>query len=381
MAIKIRILKEATAFGTAVMPGKVASPVQGLPRLPASLVAEKYNLEIVKDLSVGKTAFSDVYLTEPKTIADFGFQKQVVLKLSKNSNEHIAYDKIKEIKQQMIVSKDETDNAAAKFLPNVYVAEPIIIDRKGFNADSYNSIIVMEVLKDTHAGVSDITSNPISKPSLLLKLLKEENFVYKLVKTAFNSVADEKFRIDDEVKQKIMNDIFTGKDLEIPSGSKNDSFFNHFKLPQGIYRFATDPKDKEAFIIAETELNRIAGIIFMNWPPNRSWMKIKFAERFMHTLGTSIPVAPKSGKNPYDQNKETSPEEDYGGIAISFNNALQRLEDYGMSRRDLHGNNYMMRSDGHLVISDPGMFTSTTTGITESFLRKIIKKEIVRLFS
>ena len=117
----------------------------------------------------------------------------------------------------------------------------------------------------------------------------------------------------------------------------------------------------------------------MNWPPNRSWMKIKFAERFMHTLGTSIPVAPKSGKNPYDQNKETSPEEDYGGIAISFNNALQRLEDYGMSRRDLHGNNYMMRSDGHLVISDPGIITSTTTGIKESFFRKNIKSSEIWL--
>jgi hypothetical protein len=80
-------------------------------------------------------------------------------------------------------------------------------------------------------------------------------------------------------------------------------------------------------------------------------------ETLIGRLSRSTPVAPVSTQNPYPQNPYTKPEEVVPG-AEGFNDALQRLEKYGLSRKDLHGKNYMMREDGQIVVSDPGLFIS-----------------------
>ena len=81
-------------------------------------------------------------------------------------------------------------------------------------------------------------------------------------------------------------------------------------------------------------------------------------QAIMDEIEASTPVAPRSGKNPHPQNVHTKPEEVVPG-AKSFNDALQRLEKYGLTRRDLHGKNYMLRNGEQIVISDPGLFQPT----------------------
>ena len=81
----------------------------------------------------------------------------------------------------------------------------------------------------------------------------------------------------------------------------------------------------------------------------------------MHRIRASAPISQGVDKEqPYAQNTLTRPEEVVPGAA-GFNDALVRLEKYGMSRRDLKRGNYMLRDDGHIVVSDPGMFKMKRT--------------------
>lgn len=386
MKIKV-MLKEGTwdSFKTPQYQSITLTPQQLAQPKTQELIAAKYGMKVVGDISVGETVFSDVYRVEPDDAASYP-TKTLVMKLSANDAEYQPYEKIKNIRNRMIDSTDEGDNRAAKFLPIVYLAESIQISSEN---PKYKSIIIMEPLVSFTGNLKDmprmLTADPSRTPPLLVSMLKDEEFLNRVIAAGPYS---------QEEATKIENMIFTGVTPNMAKMSQDEidtivksTFSNGFmirKIPEKpIEAFKSRNKltpeeekkiiawqvayDKEAQEFLENmnlirkEFRRI-GYIFVDvlGPDVGPEQFMKMIER----IRKSTPVAPMSGANPHPQNLKTRPEEVTPGAA-SFNDALVRLEQYGLSRKDLHGKNYMMREDGQIVISDPGLF-QTIDAIKES---------------
>lgn len=388
MKIKV-LLKEGTwdSFKTPQYQSISLTPQQLAQPKTQELIAAKYGMEVVGDISVGETVFSDVYRVEPDDAASYA-TKTLVMKLSKNDKEYEPYQKIKQIRERMLNSTDwdsEGDINAAKFLPIVYVAETLQTSQEN---PEYKSIIIMEPLVKFTGNLEDmprlLSGDPTRGYKVLVTMLKDEDFLYRLIGQSIS---------DSNASRAIMNKIFTGvtpniskaavvidtlvrtrlgsgrmikKQLEKPIEYYKDPFKLTDAEKQKIqaWRDAYD-KDSNEFLanmnIITREFKRIGYILCDVLGDNDG---IQEFETLIDRLSRSTPVAPVSGQNPYPQNPHTKPEQVVAG-AEGFNDALQRLEQYGLSRKDLHGKNYMMREDGQIVISDPGLF-QTIDAIKES---------------
>ena len=92
MKIKI-LLSEGTfdppatwdSFKTPKIQTAPAAP-QPVIQKPEDLIAKQFGMTMVKDISVGETAFSNVYLVEPDDTSKYA-TKTLVLKLSKSDKE------------------------------------------------------------------------------------------------------------------------------------------------------------------------------------------------------------------------------------------------------------------------------------------------------
>jgi hypothetical protein len=350
------------------------------------LIAKQFGMTVVGDISVGMTSYSNVYLVEPEDVSNYA-TKTLVMKLSKNDKEYEAYEKIKQIRQNMMNSSDKDDVKASKYLPIVYIAQSLQISKDN---PEYKSIIVMEPLKSFTNTIrhmpKTISGRPISTPILLVSMLKDEEFMDRVLRSILSTEEHKKL-----IRQ-IENQIFTGK---IPNTSQEDQSYidsliqknvvqkskERFKLPEApiekILKDLNKPltkaqikkyedwkreydEDSSSFLnnikFIKKELRRIGFILIDNLGQTDGR---EMFDNMLDTLDKSTPVAPVSEPNPHPQNPITRPEEVTPG-APAFNDALQRLEQYGLSRRDIHGKNYMMREDGQIVISDPGLFKPVT---------------------
>ena len=380
MKIKV-LLSEGTwdSFKTPQYQSITLDPAQlALPKIQ-EVIAKQYGMTVVGDISVGETVFSDVYRVEPDDASKYS-TKTLVMKLSKSDKEYQPYQEIKQIREKMLNSTDwdsEGDVKAAKYLPIVYIAEPLHVPN---DYTEYKSIIIMEPLIPFTGNIQDmprmLSGEPTRGYKVLVSMLKDEEFLYRLIDlTIFDS---------DESKA-VMNKIFTGVTPNISKVAQDniDSLIRtrlgsgrmtRKKLEKPI-EFYKDPnkltiadkekmqswrdeydKDSNEFLanmnIITKEFKRIGYILCDVLGDSRG---VQEFEDIIARLTRSTPVAPVSGQNPYPQNRFTKPEEVVPG-AEGFNDALQRLEQYGLSRKDLHGKNYMMREDGQIVISDPGLF-------------------------
>jgi hypothetical protein len=306
--------------------------------------------------------------------------KTLVLKLSKSPKEYEPYQEIKQIRKRMLNSTDwdsEGDIKAAKYLPIVYLAESLQTSSEN---PEYKSIIIMEPLIPFTGNIQDmprmLSGDPTRGYKVLVSMLKDEEFLYRLI---------DQIIFDSDESKAVMNKIFTGVTPNISKVAQDsiDSLIRtrlgsgrmtrkKLEKPIGFYK---DPnkltiadkekmqswrdeydKDSNEFLanmsIITKEFKRIGYILCDVLGDSRG---VQGFEDIIARLTRSTPVAPVSGHNPYPQNRFTKPEEVVPG-AEGFNDALQRLEQYGLSRKDLHGKNYMMREDGQIVISDPGLF-------------------------
>lgn len=381
------MLKEGTwdSFKTPQYQSITLDPRQLAQPKTQELIAAKYGMKVVGDISVGETVFSDVYRVEPDDAASYP-TKTLVMKLSKNDKEHEPYQEIKQIRERMLNSTDEGDNIAAKFLPIVYLAESIQISAEN---PSYKSIIIMEPLTKFTGNLEDmprlISGDPTRGYKVLVTMLKDEDFLYRLIGQSIPDSND---------SRAIMNKIFTGTTPNVSKIAQADidslvrtrlanSRMIRKKMERPI-EFYKNPnqltdadkqkmqawkdeydRDSDEFLanmnIITREFKRIGYILCDVLGDNNG---VQEFENLISRLSRSTPVAPVSGMNPYPQNPQTKPEQVVPG-AENFNDALQRLEQYGLSRKDLHGKNYMMREDGQIVISDPGLF-QTIKAIKES---------------
>lgn len=345
------------------------------------LIAKKYGMTVVGDVSFG-TAYSNVFRVEPDNIENYA-TKTLIMKLSSNDKEYIAYEKIKNIRERMLQSEDQGDKAAAKYLPIVYVAEQL---QTNSDNPEYKSIIIMEPLKEFTGNLRNLpkslTGKPTSTPSLLVTMLKDEEFLHRVL----NSVLKEEFK--SQLSQ-IENQIFTGK---APNTNQKDQDYINSLIQTKIVdpskkslKFPERPieltlmqlkkpltavqknraenwqnqydEDSENFFNnikrLRFELSRIGFILIDNLGEKEGREAF---ENLLSTIEKSTPVAAVTAiHNPHPQNQVTKPEE-VTPAAANFNDALQRLEQYGLTRKDLHGKNYMMRENGQIVISDPGLF-------------------------
>ncbi len=380
MKIKI-LLSEGTwdSFKTPQYQSISLTPTQLSQKKIQDVIAEQFGMKVVGDISVGETIFSDVYRVEPDDASRYP-TKTLVMKLSKSPKEYEPYEKIKQIRQKMLNSTDwdsEDDIKAAKFLPIVYIAESLQTSQ---NNPEYKSIIIMEPLVPFTNNLQDmprlISGDPTRGYKVLIQMLKDEEFLQRLIGQAIP---------EPEESRAVMNKIFTGV---IPNVSKvaQDDIDNLVRTRLGSGRmikkvkekpieYYKDPskqtpadkakiqawrdeydKDSNEFLanmnIITKEFKRIGYILCDVLGDSRG---VQEFEDIISRLSRSTPVAPVSNQNPYPQNPHTKPEQVVPG-AENFNDALQRLEQYGLSRKDLHGKNYMMREDGQIVISDPGLF-------------------------
>ena len=192
------------------------------------------------------------------------------------------------------------------------------------------------------------------------QLLKDEEFLHRLIATS-NLSPQETLRIE--------NMIFTGATPTVQFGpspwNKNEIIdwigqkvrknFNSYYM----YKQYPDTEEgaKEfnvAMNLIQKEFMRIGYIYVDVLGEDRG---VQAFENLIGEVQASQPIASLEldDPNPLPQNKQTRPEEIVPGAA-GFNDALVRLEKFGMSRRDLSLSNYMMRKDGHIVIADPGAF-------------------------
>ena len=145
------------------------------------LIAAKYGMKVVGDISVGETIFSDVYRVEPEDTVSYP-TKTLVMKLSANDTEYYPYERIRNIRDRMLSSQDEDDNKAAKFLPIVYLAESIEISSEN---PKYKSIIIMEPLIKFTGNLQDmprlLSGDPTRGYKVLVTMLKDEDFLYRLI--------------------------------------------------------------------------------------------------------------------------------------------------------------------------------------------------------
>jgi hypothetical protein len=401
--MKIRILlNEQNQYGTGV-----TRPAEQTQDSALRAIQDYYKLKIVAPVSIGLTAFSDVYLVEPADVSNYP-QKEVILKLSKDPSEYSSYRKIKDIKSRMLGSSDPEDKQASLFLPEIYTAESIPPEVE--SAD-YDSIIIMErlfpftgVLKQKQLATT-LTGTPTKSVKTLLYMLKDEAFIDRTIKHLFNVMEEDPsammgYKTLDSssfIINKIVGDIVGGKEPPLNLNDRDTNFMVNLirsmvrnKLPPGSMAKVDLPAPNAYYIdkdkrtpeqqkevdkyLAQSdyndriflkEMNQVRmemyriGEIFIYYA--KQYGDLSSVELMMSTfvsiITKSTPVAPKSFPNPYPQNVKTKPEQVVPG-AESFARALEILEDYGMERADLHGKNYMMRQDGHIVISDPGMFTS-----------------------
>jgi len=380
MKIKV-LLSEGTwdSFKTPQYQSITLDPTQLAQPKIQEVIAKQYGMTVVGDISVGETVFSDVYRVEPEDASKYP-TKTLVMKLSKNDKEYQPYQEIKQIRERMLSSNDwdsEGDVKAAKYLPIVYLAESLPISNDN---PEYKSIIIMEPLVKFTGNLEDMprmfSGEPTRGYKVLITMLKDEEFLYRLVaQTIFDS----------DESNAVMNKIFTGV---TPNVSKvaQDNVDNLVRTRLGSGRMIKKVKEKpieyykdlskqtpadkakiqawrdeydkdsNEFLanmnIITKEFKRIGYILCDVLDDTRG---VQEFEDILARLMRSTPVAPVSGQNPYPQNRFTKPEEVVPG-AEGFNDALQRLEQYGLSRKDLHGKNYMMREDGQIVVSDPGLF-------------------------
>jgi hypothetical protein len=401
--MKIRILlNEQNQFATGV-----TRPAEQTQDSALRAIQDYYKLKIVAPVSIGLTAFSDVYLVEPADVSMYP-QKELILKLSKDPNEYRAYRQIKDIKSRMLGSNEPEDKDASLYLPQIYTAESIPPEVESLD---YDSIIVMEkllpftgVLRQKQLATT-LTGTPTKSVKTLLYMLNDEAFIDRTIKHMFD-VMEESTDVlmgyrtlnpSSFMINKIVGDIVSGKE---PPLNLNDEDTNIMvNLVRGIVRKKIAPgpmakvelpvpssyymdkakrtpeqqKEVDKYLaqsdyndkIFLKEVNQVRmemyriGEVFVYYA--KKYGDLRNVELMMDTfldiITKSTPVAPMSAINPYPQNIKTKPEQVVPG-AESFARALEILEDYGMKRADLHGKNYMMRQDGHIVISDPGMFAS-----------------------
>ena len=308
-------------------------------------------------------------MVEPDNIRQFGNQKYVVMKLSRNAKEFEPYNKIKNIRRQMLTSSDNEDKEAAKFLPIIYVAEKI-------SWIPYNSIIIMEKLKEVPIEVAErLSLSPWNNATTLIELLKDEEFIVKLFNTSFRKLPkisallnknenwQEKIK---SIKDKVIYDVLSGKKIEFSLNSRRlmDVYDN---LEFNFVRTRTKSKEilnkqTKDIELAENEIFRIIGIIFYHFTnqislsPLTEELILKFVNIMINELKTGVPIAPVSYHYPSKTNVDISTYETLGPATQNFENAIARLEKYGIERKDLHGKNYLIRDNGQIVISDPGLF-------------------------
>jgi len=380
MRIKV-LLSEGTwdSFKTPQYQSIILDPTQLAQPKIQEVIAKQYGMTVVGDISVGETVFSDVYRVEPEDASKYP-TKTLVMKLSKNDKEYQPYQEIKQIREKMLSSNDwdsEGDVKAAKYLPIVYLAESLQTSRDN---PEYKSIIIMEPLVKFTGNLEDmprmLSGDPTRGYKVLVSMLKDEEFLYRLIDLTI---------FDSDESRAVMNKIFTGVTPNISKVAQDDidslirtrlgSGRMIKKVKEKPIEYYKDPskqtpadkakiqawrdeydKDSNEFLanmnIITKEFKRIGYILCDVLGDSRG---VQEFEDIIARLTRSTPVAPVSGQNPYPQNRFTKPEEVVPG-AEGFNDALQRLEQYGLSRKDLHGKNYMMREDGQIVISDPGLF-------------------------
>ena len=400
--MKLKILLKETGVYRSSVP-------QNLKESDLQKVQDYYKLKVIAPISVGQTAFSDVYLVEPADVSNYP-QKELVLKLSTDSNEYRAYSGIKNIKSKMIGSGNPEHVKASLYLPNIYTAETLSAEV----ANVYESIIIMEkllpftgILKQKQL-TTTLTGNPARSTKTLLYMLGDEAFIDRTIKYLFKvmeqspdielgyrTLSPSVFLIN-----KIVGDIISGKQIAINTKNQNINIATNSlrslirkKVAPGLMAKVDNPapasyyvdkekrtpeqqKEVEKYLASSDKNDRIfleemkqvqkemyrIGDIFIYYADrygDLNNVELMF-DTFLDILKKSTPVAPISAVNPYPQNPETKPEEVVPG-AESFAKALQVLEDYGMKRSDLHGKNYMMRENGQIVISDPGLFEFVNT--------------------
>jgi hypothetical protein len=382
MKIKV-LLSEGTwdSFKTPQYQSITLDPTQLAQPKIQEVIAKQYGMTVVGDISVGETIFSDVYRVEPEDASKYP-TKTLVMKLSKNDKEYQPYQEIKQIRERMLSSNDwdsEGDVKAAKYLPIVYLAESL---QTSNDNPEYKSIIIMEPLVSFTGNIQDmprmLSGDPTRGYKVLVSMLKDEEFLNRLIGQAIS---------DSNESRAIMNKIFTGVTPNISKVAQDDidslirarlgsGRMTRKQLEKPI-EFYKDPnkltiadkekiqswrdnydKDSNEFLanmnIITKQFKRIGYIMCDVLGDSRG---VQEFETLIGRLSRSTPVAPVSTQNPYPQNPHTKPEEVVPG-AEGFNDALQRLEKYGLSRKDLHGKNYMMREDGQIVVSDPGLFIS-----------------------
>jgi hypothetical protein len=397
MKLKI-LLKETGVYRPSVPQGPKESDLQK--------VQDYYKLKVIAPISVGLTAFSDVYLVEPADVSNYP-QKELVLKLSTDPNEYRAYLAIKNKKSKMIASNNPEDAKASLYLPNIYTAELLVSEVP--NPSVYESIIIMEklvpftgILKQKQL-TTTLTGNPVRSTKTLLYMFRDEAFIDRAIKYLFKVMEQgpdielgyRTLSPSDFLINKIVGDIVSGKEIAIDTKNQNINIATNSlrslirkKVAPGLMAKVDNPapasyyvnkekrtpeqqKEVEIYLASSDKNDRIfleemkqvqkemyrIGDIFIYYADrygDLNNVELMF-DTFLEVLKKSTPVAPVSAVNPYPQNPETRPEEVVPG-AESFAKALQTLEDYGIERSDLHGKNYMMRENGQIVISDPGLF-------------------------
>jgi len=362
-------------------PNNQTAPATPQPVIKKSedLIAKQFGMTIVGDISVGVTSFSDVYRVEPNDAAKYP-TKTLVLKLSKSPKEYEPYKEIKQIRERMLNSTDwdsEGDLKAAKYLPIVYLAQLLQASKDN---PEYKSIIIMEPLIPFTSNIQDvprmISGKPTRTPKTLIIMLKDEEFLYRIIGKIIDNQQESEI---------IMNKIFTGVTPNVSKVAQDkiddlirarlasgtmirripekpvETYISPNKLTDKQKKKIQDWKDEydresDEFLanmkIISREFARIGYIMCDILGDTKG---VEDFETLIGGISRSTPVAPVSIHNPYPQNTLTKPEQVVPG-AEGFNDALERLEKYGLSRRDIHGKNYMMREDGQIVISDHGLF-------------------------
>lgn len=334
-----------------------------IPQEELAGIASHYGVNFTEHITL--STFVDVYRAEPIDVGSYP-TRDLVVKLSGKSKEYTAYARIKEIRELMLQSGDPGDVKAAEYMPIVYVAEPLTPAlQKSTKLYKFKCIIIMEPLVHfSGRGVQEMptmmSDNPVRNPKLLVAMLKDEEFLHRLIATS-NLSPQETLRIE--------NMIFTGATPTVQFGpspwNKNEIIdwigqkvrknFNSYYM----YKQYPDTEEgaKEfnvAMNLIQKEFMRIGYIYVDVLGEDRG---VQAFENLIGEVQASQPIASLEldDPNPLPQNKQTRPEEIVPGAA-GFNDALVRLEKFGMSRRDLSLSNYMMRKDGHIVIADPGAF-------------------------
>ena len=339
----------------------------------SSEIARHYGMTIVEVIANVESSFSDVYRVEPDDAAAYP-TKTLAMKLSGKAQEYTAYAKIKEIRDLMLQSPDEGDRKAANYFPIIYVAEPLakeLTRTSGYK--KYKCVIIMEPLRHFTGNMEDMTSimseYPTEYHKSMIAMLKDDDFMHRVI-----TASD---RLSPQESQKIENMIFTGANPTVsfainPRFGKDEidwiglevrKIFNPAYMIKDFNKNDPNYEEKAREFLQNVDLiqrqaKRIGHIYVDVLGEDRGVTEFR---DMLHRIRASAPISQGVDKEqPYAQNTLTRPEEVVPGAA-GFNDALVRLEKYGMSRRDLKRGNYMLRDDGHIVVSDPGMFKMKRT--------------------